>query len=80
MNPKKKLLRYECIGMVGLSLMCGGEGIELHDHCFGNAVDLVFHGSCVCILASNHNEWVQIRDDREQEEFLREWNKKWEVR
>lgn len=42
MNPRKKPLRYECIGMVGLSLMRGGERIELHDHCFGNAVDLFF--------------------------------------
>ena len=41
---------------------------------------LFFMGAVFVFSASNHNEWVQIRDDREQEEFLREWNKKWEVR
>ena len=41
---------------------------------------LFFMGAVFVFSASNQNEWVQIRDDREQEEFLREWNKKWEVR
>ena len=41
---------------------------------------LFFMGAVFAFSASNQNEWVQIRDDREQEEFLREWNKKWEVR
>ena len=40
---------------------------------------LFFIGAVLIFSASNHNEWVQIRDDREQEKFLREWNKKWEV-
>ena len=40
---------------------------------------LFFIGAVFVFSASNHNEWVQIRDDREQEEFLREWNKKWEI-
>ena len=41
---------------------------------------LFFMGAVFVFSASNQNEWVQIRDDREQEEFLREWNKKWKVR
>lgn len=41
---------------------------------------LFFMGAVFVFSASNQNEWVQIRDDREQEEFLREWNKKWGVR
>ena len=40
---------------------------------------LFFIGAVFVFSASNYNEWVQIRDDREQEEFLREWNKKWEI-
>ena len=41
---------------------------------------LFFMGAVFVFSASNHNEWVQIRDKREQEEFLRECNKKWKVR
>ena len=40
---------------------------------------LFFIGAVLIFSASNNNDWMQFRDDREQEEFLREWNKKWEV-
>ena len=40
---------------------------------------LFFIGAVLIFSASKNNDWMQFRDDREQEEFLREWNKKWEV-
>ena len=37
---------------------------------------LFFIGAVLIFSASNHNDRMQFRDDREQEEFLREWKKK----
>ena len=37
---------------------------------------LFFIGAVLIFSASNNNDWMQFRDDREQEEFLREWKKK----
>lgn len=39
-----------------------------------------FIGAVLIFSASNNNDWMQFHDDREQEEFLREWNKKWKLR
>ena len=39
-----------------------------------------FIGAVLIFSASNNKNWMQSCDDKEQEEFLREWNKKWKLR